>query len=220
MKKHHKTKKSGSSEIERALSTAAQDYFAYLRGSQSRKLLDAFGKSLDTLLRRCCPNSHYKGWLQGMEEDVRQETILLLLQKYLPNNRNLQAAIQAGEVSKFRRAFAQAVGGALKTIERKFSHRKKLEQKHHEALVYHFSNGPLNHEERRLAHIELLISRAEKAGTLTARNTEILQRILIRGEPRSAVAAVYHLSPAGLSRLISKSSKKLQTQLPETELTY
>lgn len=219
MKKHH-TKNSGSSEIERALAIAARDYFAYLRGDQSQKLLDAFGRSLDSLLRLCRPSDHYKGWLQGMEDDVRQETMLLLLQKYLPDNRNLQAAIQAGEVSTFRRAFAQAVGGALKTIERKFSHRKKLEQKHHEALVYHFSDGSFNHEERRLAHMELLIQRAERSGALTARNAEILALILIRGHTRSEVAKTYGLSPSGLSRLISKASRKLQVQLPQMEFSY
>ncbi len=89
------------------------------RDPANQQNLNTFGKELDTALRRKLPNGTFRGLLQGLEEDIRQNTAIELLHRFFAGNQRLAKATSEGN----RVAVANELDRSMSLMQRFIRHR-------------------------------------------------------------------------------------------------
>ena len=97
-----------------------------------QEALNNMGEALDKVLRQRLPDQTFVGPLAGMEAEIRQDAMLLLIERFLFSNPQLQAATNSGDSAAIENEIYRSINGALKICRPRLRREITREQSRHQ----------------------------------------------------------------------------------------
>jgi len=110
-----------------ATTSLAFAWAQYLKDPGDSGVMDRLARELEWQLQKYLPNRSRGGMLCGREGEIRQEALLLLLQRYLGGNTRLLEATKNQSLSEISQELRRSILGALQASQRKLVHRLRRE---------------------------------------------------------------------------------------------
>jgi len=201
--------------------------FAWIFHQSTRGWGERFAELLDQRLRQIMPKGRLSGILNGLEDEVRQNAALLLLEQYFHGNHRLHEARQNLDLVAAANQIQRSINAALRlsqirlrrTLYSESQRFIQFEEIHHAPThspdCRHMFQLPF--EDR----LRLLVSLLEKSVTdrsLSKPSAEMIREMIDRGITQVQMARELGISRAALSQRISKISDVVQNALETTEL--
>lgn len=217
----------GNQETTTALAFA---WAQYLKDPGDSEAMDRLARELEGQLLKYLPKRSRSGILCGREGEIRQEALLLLLQRYLGGNTSLLKATKKQSLAEISQELRRSILGALQASQRKLIHklRRELKQTDYcERIEDHLLGvccHPSEHNsvwqlpyegQRELVFAGLRIAIAKHL--LPTGSAELVIKMIEENLTQSAMAEATGVSRQAVSQRLTPVRKYLKRYVEETE---
>ena len=193
-------------------------WLAYRTETNNHEMLDRFAREAMMACRRRLPEGRLTGVLKGRENDIRQDAIEMLFERYLRGNKALAVATDARDAESVERSLNASIVACVFFSLRRHTRKACAEAANHvpiHTVIPPPSCPPiLENPETRAANEATLKSRtlvnALNAGSITPRNYRIAAMAIDHGVPVKRIAEIEGVSLSAIYQQLRRIGPALR----------